>query len=217
MGECIVSIPESDCCCLFVPLLLYFLFVQFSNVKNFHHTFLMNCEAYNVEISYGGCIVYTRIRLLLLICPFISSFFFVCFNQNRSSYFPQELYSVTKLKLGTHGDSELMYRVYWNQAVASYSSLYFSSFFFLCNFQTLKFFATFFSGTVMHRKLKLNAKMKSGSVYRVNWNQAAHTYSSYYFFFFLSFQFSVTNLPFRSSDSAIAGLWSDLLSVLVLF
>ena len=103
----------------------------------------------------------------------------------------------TKLKHGRHGDNELMYRVYWNQAVASYLSLYFFIFLSLQFSNIKKKFFTFFSGTVRHRKLKLNTKMKSGSVYRVNWNQAAHTYSSYYFFIFLSFQFSVTNLSFR--------------------
>ena len=40
-----------------------------------------------------------------------------------------------RLKLGTHVDSGQMYRVYWNQAAATYSSLYFS-FFFLYSFQT---------------------------------------------------------------------------------
>ena len=52
-----------------------FLSLQFSNIKIFRHTFLRNCEAYiEVETWYtmctlGGCIVYTTIRLLLLICP----------------------------------------------------------------------------------------------------------------------------------------------------
>ena len=36
--------------------------------------------------------------------------------------------------------------------------------------------------------MKLNTEMKRVSVYRVYWKEAAHTYSSYYFFFFLSFQ-----------------------------
>ena len=70
--------------------------------------------------------VYTRIRLLLLICPFISSFFF------------------------------------------------------LCNFQTLKFFVTLFSGTVRPRRLKLGTHMDSGQMYRVYRNQAAAAYLSVY-------------------------------------
>ena len=39
-----------------------------------------------------------------------------------------------RLKLGTHMDSGQMYHVYWNQAAAAYSSLYFFMFF-LSNFQ----------------------------------------------------------------------------------
>ena len=66
-----------------------------------------------------------------------------------------------RLKLGTHMDSGQMYRVYRNQAAAAHSSLYFS-FFFLFNFQTLKFFVTLFSGTVMPRRLKLVTHVENG-------------------------------------------------------
>ena len=38
-------IPQSGCCCLFVPLFFIFLSLQFSNMKFFHHTFLRKCEA----------------------------------------------------------------------------------------------------------------------------------------------------------------------------
>ena len=61
----------------------------------------------------GGCIAYTGIRLLLLIRPFISSFFF------------------------------------------------------LSNFETLKFFVTLFSGTVRTRRLKLGIHVDNGWLYRV--------------------------------------------------
>ena len=46
------------------------------------------------------------------------------------------------MKLVTHMETGWMYRVYWNQAAAAYSSLYFFIFF-LYNFQTSKFFAYF--------------------------------------------------------------------------
>ena len=46
-----------------------------------------------------------------------------------------------RLKLGTHVDSEQMYRVHRNQAAAAYLSLHLV--FFLSNFQTLNFFCTF--------------------------------------------------------------------------
>ena len=68
--------------------------------------------------------------------------------------------------------------------------LFISSFFFLSNFQTLKFFVTLFSATVRPRRLKHGTHVDSGQMYRVYRNQAAGVYSSLYFFIFLSLQFS---------------------------
>ena len=70
-----------------------------------------------------------------------------------------------RLKLGTHVDSGQMYRVYQNQAVSIYSSLYF--FMFLSSYQTLKFFVTLFPETVRPRRLKLGTHMNNGQMYRV--------------------------------------------------
>ena len=99
---------------------------------------LWGLEDWNlVHMWIGGrCILYTGIRLLLLVCPFISSFFF------------------------------------------------------LSNYQTLKNFVTFFSGTVRARRLKLGTHVDSGQMYHVYRNQAAAAYMSLYFFIFLSLQFS---------------------------
>ena len=59
-----------------------------------------------------------------------------------------------RLKLGRHVDSGQMYRVYRNQAAALiHASI--SSFFFLLNFQTLKFFVTVFSRTLRPKIFKL--------------------------------------------------------------
>ena len=82
-----------------------------------------------------------------------------------------------------------MYFVYWNQAAASYLSLYFS-FFFLSNFQILKFFVILFSGTVRPGRLKLGTHVDSGQMCRVYQNQVAAAYSSLYcsFFFLSNFQ-----------------------------
>ena len=136
----------------------------------------------------GRCIVYTGIRLLLLICPFFSSFFFL--SKFQTLKFSVTLFSGTarprRLKVGTHMYNWQMYRVYRNQAAAAYSSLYFS-FFFLSNFQTLKFSVTLFSGTVRPRRLKVGTHMYNWQMYRVYRNQAAAAYSSLYFsFVFLS-------------------------------
>ena len=56
-----------------------------------------------------------------------------------------------------------------------------SSFFFLSNFQTLKIFVTFFSGTVRPRRLKLGTHVDNGCMYCVFWSQAAVAYSSLYY------------------------------------
>ena len=82
-----------------------------------------------------------------------------------------------------------MYHVYWNQAAAAYSSLYFFIFLSL-QFSTLKYFVTLFSGTVRPRRLKLGTHVDSGQMYRVYRNQAAAVCLSLYFFNFLSLQFS---------------------------
>ena len=141
--------------------------------------------------TVGRCMVYTGIMLLLrLIHPFISSFFFL--SNFQTFKFFVTLFSGTvrprKLKLGTCLDSGQMYRVYRNKAVAAYLSLY--SVFFLSSFQTLKIFVTLFSGTVKPRSLRLGAHMDNGWMYSVYRNQAAAAYLSFYFFIFLTFQFS---------------------------
>ena len=82
-----------------------------------------------------------------------------------------------------------MYHVYWNQAAAAYSSLYFFIFLSL-QFSTLKCYVYLFSGTVGPRRLKLGTHMDSGQMYHVYQKKAAAAYSSLYFFIFLSLQFS---------------------------
>ena len=82
---------------------------------------------------------------LLLICPFMSSFFFLS-NFQILKFFVTLLSRTVRprrLKLGTHVYSGQMYHVYWNQAAAAYWSPYLFIFF-LSNFQTLKFFAHFY-------------------------------------------------------------------------
>ena len=100
--------------------------------------------------------MYTGIRLLLLICPFISSFFF------------------------------------------------------LSNFQTLKFFVTLFSGTVRSGKLILGTHVNSGQMYRVYRNQAVAAYSSFYFFIFLSLQFSNRKPPLTKNGENDVSTFSRL-------
>ena len=55
-----------------------FLSLQFSNIKIFRHTFLRNRRLkLDSHVEKGRCIMCTGIRMLLLICLFISSFFFL--------------------------------------------------------------------------------------------------------------------------------------------
>ena len=121
-----------------------FLSVHFSNIKILSRFSkeLWGLEDWNlIHIwTVGRCIVYTGIRLLLLIHSFISSFFF------------------------------------------------------LSNFQTLKFFVTLFSETVRLRRLKLGTHVDSGQMYRVYRNQDTAAYSSLYFFIFLSLQSSIIKI-----------------------
>ena len=127
-----------------------------------------------------------RNQAAALIHPFISSFYFLQFSTLK---FFVTLFSGTvrprRLKLGTHVDSGQMYRVYRNQAAASYLSLHFFIFLSL-QLSTIKHFVTFFSGTVKSRRLKLGTHVDSRQVYRVYWNQAAAYSSLYFFIFFLS-------------------------------
>ena len=145
--------------------------------------------------TVGRCIVYTGIRLLLHICLFYFSFFFL--SNFQTLKFFVILFSGTvrpwRLKLGTHVDSGQMYRVYRNQAATAYSSLYFS-FFFPSNFQTLKFFVTLFSGTVRSRRMRLVTYMENVWIYRVYRNHAAALICPFIFLFFFLSNFQTLNI-----------------------
>ena len=138
-------IPETGCCCLFVLLFLHFSFspiFKHYNVLSHFSQELWGLEGWNLVHTWtvDRCIVSTGIRLLLHICPFISSFIF------------------------------------------------------LSNFQTLNFTTTLFSGTVRPRRLTLGTLVDSGQMYHVYQNQAAAAYLSFYFFIFLSLQFSTIKI-----------------------
>ena len=130
--------------------------------------------------------MYTGIRLLLLIHPFISLVFFLS-NFQRFKFIVA-LFSETvrpiKLTHDTHVDSGWMYHVYRNQAAASYLSL----FYFVSNVQKFKIFVTLFSGTVRPKQFKLGTLVDNGWMYRVFQTQAAAACLSLYFF--LSLQLS---------------------------
>ena len=82
----------------------------------------------------NGCIVFTGIRLLLLIRPFSSLFVFLANFQTLKIFVLLFSGTVrpTQLKLGTHMYSGWMYRVYRHETTTAYSSL---NFFICLSFQ----------------------------------------------------------------------------------
>ena len=94
-------------------VILWFCHSVTSQMKIFRHTFLKNLRPRRLKLGTHVDSGQTGIRVLLLIRPFISSFFF------------------------------------------------------LSNFQTLKFFVTLFAGTVRSRRLKHGTHVDSGQMYLV--------------------------------------------------
>ena len=130
VGGCIVYTGIRLLLFLTHPFISSFFFPIFK-YQNFSSHFsqeLWGLEDWNMVHMWtvGRGIVYTRIRLLLLIRTFISSFFFIS-NFQTLNFFVT-LFSGTvwpsRLKHGTHVDSGQMFCVYRNQAAAAYSYLY---------------------------------------------------------------------------------------------
>ena len=127
----------------------------------------------------GSCVTYTRIRLLLLICPLI---FFIF------PHFSGELWDLE--------DWNLVYTWAVGRCIMCTRIrllLLIHPFFIFLSLQCsiLKFFVTLFLGTMRPRRLKLGTHMDSGQMYHVYQNQAAAAaYLFLYFFIFLYLQFS---------------------------
>ena len=90
----------------------------------------------------------------------------------------------TKLKLGPHMDSRLMYHVYLNQAAGGYLFLYFFNFLSL-KCQNIKFLSLF---SVRPTKLKLDTHMGKGLIYCVHQIQVARIILFLYFSSFFCLQ-----------------------------
>ena len=189
-------VSESGCCCLFIPLFLHFSFSPIFNIEIFHHTFFtgtLRPRRLKIGTRLDSGQMY-HVYQNQAAASYSSLYFFISLSHQFSNIkFFITPFSGTvrprRLKLGTHIDSGQMYHVYQNQDAAAYSSPYFFIFLSL-QFSTLKFFVTLFSGTMRPRRLKLGIHMDSGQMYHVYQNQAAASYSSLYFFIFLSLQFS---------------------------
>ena len=170
----------------------FFFLSHFQTLKCFVTLFSGGLEDWNLVHTWtmGGFIVFTGIRLLLLICP-IYFFIFLSLQFSNITIFRYtfrrncEAWKIeTWYTCGQWADVWCI----TESGCCSYLSHY--SVFFLSNFQTFKFFVTLFSGTVRPRLLRLGAHIDNGWMYRVYRNQAAAAYLSLYFFIFLSLQFS---------------------------
>ena len=178
---------------LFIPLFLRFFFLSSFQTLTFLSHFsqeLWGLEDWNLVPNVDSGLMYLIYRNQAS-AAYSSHYFIIFLSLQLSNIknFCHIIFSGTvrsrRLKLGTHVDSGQMYHVYRNQAAAYLSFI--SSFFFLSNFQTLKFFITLFSRTARPRRLKLGTHMDSGQMYCVYRNQAAAAYwSPYFFIFFLS-------------------------------
>ena len=176
--------------CLFVSS--FFFLSNFSNIKNFCHTFLKNWDLQSWDLVHTWmywCIVYTyqnQAAAYLSLCFFI--FLSLQFSNIKN-------FCHTFLKNWDLQSWDLVHTwMYWcivytyqNQA-AAYLSLYFLIFLSV-QFSNIKMFFALFSGTVRHTKLKLGTHMDNGWMYHVYQNQAA-AFLSHYFFIFLSLQFT---------------------------
>ena len=131
-----------------------------------------------------------RNQAVVLICPFISSFFFLSNFQTLKIFFTLFSGTVThrRLKLGTDMDNGWVYRVYWNQAAAAYSSLCFFIFLSL-QFSDITNFRHTFLRNCEARRLKLGIHVDNGWMNRVYRNQLLLLIHLIYFFIFLSLQF----------------------------
>ena len=105
------------------------------------------------------CIVYTGIRLLLLIRPFFLHFSFstIFKHWNFSSHFSQEMRGPEGWNL-VHTWTVGRCIVCTGIRLLLHILPFISSFFLLSNFLTLKFFVTLFSGTLRPRRLKLGTR-----------------------------------------------------------
>ena len=127
----------------YLSLYSFFFLSNFQTLKCFVTLFSGTLRPTKLKLgTVGGCIVCTGIRLLLLINPFISSFFFLSNFQtlNFLSHFSQEQRPKKCFWYTHHMYNMLMYCVYQNlAAAAAYLCLYF--FIFLSvQFLNIKFF-----------------------------------------------------------------------------
>ena len=136
-------------------LLIHSTIFLFFFLSNFQHWNILSqfprelwvLEDWNLVHTWtvGSCIMYTGIRLLLLICPFISSFFFISNFQhgNISSHFSPELWGLEDWKL-VHTWTVGRYIMYTRIRLLLLIHPFISLFSFLSNFQHWNFSSQFY-------------------------------------------------------------------------
>ena len=154
------SVPESGFYCLLVPLFLHFFSLQFSTLKHFVTLFSRTMRPKRLKLGThmdsGQMYHVYQNQAAALICPFISSFFFLFNFQhwNVSSHFSRELGGLKDWNLvhtWTVGRCIMSTRIRLLLLICPFNS----SFFFLVNFQHWNFWSHFSSETVRPRSLKL--------------------------------------------------------------
>ena len=124
-------IPESGCCCLFVLLFFFiFLSLQFSNIKFFVTLFSGTVRPRRLKL--GTQVDSGRMYLVYWnqAAAYLSLYFSIFLLSNSQTLkifvtFFSGTMRPRRLKLSTHVGNWWIYHVYWNQAAAAYSSLYF--------------------------------------------------------------------------------------------
>ena len=138
------------------------------------------------HVDKVGCIVYTKIMLLLLFIPLFFHFSFspIFKHYKFSSEFSRKLWDQEGwnfIQTWTVGNCCIVYtKIRLLLLIHPLSS----SFFFLSNFQILNIFVALFSGTARPRRFKLVTHVNNGWMFRVDQNQTAAAY------LFLHFSFS---------------------------
>ena len=190
MGD--VTCIQESCCCSYSSLYFFSFFPSNFQTLKFLSEFsrkMWGLEGWNFIQTWtvGSCVLYTEIRMLLLIHSFSSSFFFHSSFQILNIFvaFFSGTVRPRRLKLVTHVNNGWMYYVYQNQTAAAYLFLYFS-FFLSFQFSNIKNFVALLSGIVSHRKLKLGIHMNNGMDVSCIPKSTAAAYSSLFLFFFLS-------------------------------
>ena len=194
MGGCIVW-TRIMLLLLFVPLFLHFPFSPIFTHCNFSSHFseeLWGLKGWNLVHTWtvGRCIVHTGIRLLLHICPFISSFFFLS-NFQTLKFFITLFSGMLGLEgwnlvhMWTVGRCIVSTRIRLLLLILSLCFFYFS---FSPIFKHY-LFSSHFSQELWGLEGWSFVHVDSGQLFRVYWNQATAAYSSLYFFLFLSLNF----------------------------